>query len=59
MKNSIGVETTHELMFIVHIVTEEDGSLKIKRFESFFDSNVWSEFMKSIGAAVAAAHANK
>jgi len=47
------------LMYIVHTVTDEDGSLKIKKLESFFDSNVWSEFMKSIRAAVAAAHANK
>jgi len=53
------VETTHEMIYIVHIVTDEDGSLKTKKLESFFDSNVWSGFTQSIGASIAAAHANK
>jgi hypothetical protein len=55
MKNSVGMETTHETLFILHIVADEDGSLKIKRLEDFRDSKGYLELRQS----VAAAHANK
>jgi len=58
MKNSIGVESTHETIYIAHIVTDEDGSLKIKKVEDFFDSKVFSEFQQSLGPAIAAAQAS-
>jgi len=59
MKNSIGAGTSHELISIVHIVTDDDGSLKIKKLEDFFDSKLYSEFTQSIGAAIVAGNANK
>ena len=43
VKNSSGVVTNHESLFIVHIVPDEDGSLKIKQLEVFRDSKVYSE----------------
>jgi len=58
MKNSLGAETTHETIYIAHIVTDEDGSLKIEKTEDFFDSKVFSEFYQSVGPAIAAAHAS-
>jgi hypothetical protein len=50
------VKTAHEMLLIVHIVEDEDGVLKVKKFESFHDPNVYSELRQAI---VAAAHANK
>jgi hypothetical protein len=58
MKTSIGVGLTHESLFIVHIVTDEDGSLKVKKVEDFFDSKVYLEFKQGMAAAMAA-QANK
>jgi len=43
----------------MHIVTDEDGSLKIKKLEDFSDSKAWTEFRQSVATATAAAHANK
>jgi hypothetical protein len=59
MNNSIGMETTHESLYIVHIVTDTDGSLKINKVQDFFDSKVYLECKKTIGEAMAAAGANK
>jgi hypothetical protein len=59
MKNSIGMETTHENLYIVHIVTDIDGSLKITKVEDFFDSKVYIESKRSMEAAIVAANANK
>jgi hypothetical protein len=45
------------MQITVHIVTDEDGSLKMKRLESFHDSKVYLELrQQTIGAA---AHANR
>jgi len=44
-----------ESIFIAHIVTDEDGNLKIKQIEEFTDSKSLLDFMQ----AVAAAKANK
>jgi hypothetical protein len=53
------METTHEALFILHIATDEDGSLKIIKAEDFRDSKVYLELRQSMAAAMAAAHANK
>jgi hypothetical protein len=58
MKNSIGVGSTHENLYIVHIVTDADGSLKVKKIEDFFDTKVYLEFKQGMAAAMAA-QANK
>jgi len=57
--NSFGLDTTHESLAIMHIVTDEDGCLKIKQIEYFRDSKVFLELRKSMAAAIAPAHANK
>ena len=59
MKNSAGLDTAHESIFIVHIVTDDDGSLKIMEIDDFRDSKVYLELRQSMGAAMAAAQANK
>jgi len=59
IKNSVGLETAHESLFILHTVTDEGGSLKIKKIEEFRDSKVYLELRQSMGAAIATAHANK
>ena len=48
---SIGVEMYHEAIFIVHVVTDEDGSLKIKQIEEFADSKAELDFVEAIAAA--------
>jgi hypothetical protein len=47
------VKTDCESIFIIHIITDEDGSLKIKQIDEFNDSKVYLE----IGEAMAAARA--
>ena len=59
MKSSLEIDTTHESMFIVHIVADDDGSLKIKKLEDFRDSKVYLEIREAMTAAIAAAQANK
>ena len=49
------MEIDREMILIVHIVTDEDGSLKIKDLESFMDSKAYLDFAK----AAASAKANK
>jgi len=58
VKNTVGLETAHESLFIVHIVTDDDGSLKIKQLEDFRDSKTYLELRKSMEEAIAAAQAN-
>jgi len=53
------METNYESLYILHIVTDENGSLKIKKLEDFRDSKVYLERRQSMGAAIAAAHARK
>ena len=55
----MGLETTHESLFIVHIATDDDGSLKVKMLEDFRDSKTFIDIRKSMGAAIAAAQAKK
>ena len=42
-----------ESIFIGHIVTDEDGSLKIKQIEEFTDSKAHLDVMQAIAAAKA------
>ena len=44
MKSPIGNVTT-EVMCVAHIVTDEDGSLKIKQLDEFRDSKAHFELM--------------
>ena len=50
-KTSIGVERIRESIFIADIVTDEDGSLKIKNLEEFTDSKAELDFAQAIAAA--------
>ena len=59
LKNSLGMDTTNEVMFIMHIAADDDGSLKVKKVEDFRDSKVYLEIREAITAAIAAAQANK
>jgi hypothetical protein len=49
-KTSFG-EMNRESICIAHIVTDEDGSLKIKTLEEFTDSKTEHEFFQAIAAA--------
>jgi hypothetical protein len=51
VKTSIGVEMVHESIFIADIVTDEDGSLKVKRLEGFSDSKAELDFVQAMAAA--------
>jgi hypothetical protein len=48
---SIGVEMNHESIYIAHIITDEDGSLKVKQLEEFTDSKVEYDFVQAMVAA--------
>jgi len=50
-KTSIGVEMNRESIFIAHIVTDEDGSLKIKQMEDFTDSKAYLDFIQAVAEA--------
>jgi hypothetical protein len=50
-KTSVGVEMNHEAIFITHVVTDEDGSLKIKQIEEFTDSKAELDFIEAIAAS--------
>lgn len=47
------MEGARESIFIVHIVTDEDGSLKIKQIEDFTDSKARIDFLQAVAAAKA------
>ena len=48
-KTSFG-EVNRELIVIADIVTDEDGSLKIKKIEEFTDSKAYLDFHQAIAA---------
>ena len=50
-KTSIGTERNRESIIIVDIVTDEDGSLKIKQYEEFTDSKAELDFAQAIAEA--------
>jgi len=51
VKTVVGVEAIRESIFIDHIVTDEDGSLKIKHVEEFTDSKAHLDFVQAVVAA--------
>jgi hypothetical protein len=51
IKTSIGVEMNRESIYILDIVSDEDGSLKIKRMEEFTDSKAYLDFYQAVVAA--------
>lgn len=53
VKTSIGVETIRESIYIMQIVTDEDGTLKLKQSEDFTDSKAYLDFIQDITAAKA------
>jgi hypothetical protein len=57
VKNSHGIDTVCEALIIVHIVTDDDGSLKIKQVDEFRDSKAYSGMMQPVMGALAAAKA--
>ena len=42
----MGVRMDREMIWIGHIVTDEDGSLKLKEVEEFADSKYYLDFFK-------------
>jgi len=50
----VGLDTAHEALFIVHIVPDDDGSLKIKTIETFRDSKLYLEYSNLLRVARAA-----
>jgi hypothetical protein len=55
VNTSLGVENPRESIIILHIVTDDDGYLKIKQVEEFTDSKVELDFVQAIAAARASA----
>lgn len=53
MKISSGVDADRESIYIISLVTDEDGNLKIKRFEEFTDSKAYIDLFKAAAEAKA------
>ena len=53
VNTALGVGAIRESIFIDHIVTDEDGSLKINHVEEFTDSKSQVDFIQAIVAATA------
>lgn len=53
IKTSIGVDLDREMILVAQVVTDEDGSLKIKESEEFTDSKAYLDFFKATAAAKA------
>jgi len=51
IKTLAGVDMIRESIFIGHIVTDEDGSLKIKQMEDFTDSKAHLDFHQAVAEA--------
>jgi hypothetical protein len=49
------LDTRRESIYFVHIVTDEDGTLKIKQIDEFTDSKVYLDIMQALSAAKAEA----
>ena len=52
-KTTFGVELNREAILIAHIVTDDNGSLKIKKIEEFVDSKSLLESVQALEAAIA------
>ena len=53
MQNPYGLDTKYEAMTIVHFVTDDDGSLKIKQADEFADSKAYSDVHQALAVAKA------
>ena len=53
MENPYGLNTKYEAMYIIHFVTDDDGSLKIIRSDEFADSKVYSDVHQALAVAKA------
>ena len=53
MENPYGLDTKYEAIYIVHFVTDDDGSLKFKQVEEFTDSEVYSGVHRALAEAKA------
>jgi hypothetical protein len=51
-QTSFGVELNREAITIAHIVTDEDGSLKIMQIEEFVDSKGQLDSIQALEAAM-------
>lgn len=51
VRTTVGVELTREMILIAHIVTDEDGNLKIKQLDEFTDSKAYLDFFKAVAGA--------
>lgn len=49
----IGIEMIREMILIAYIVTDDDGSLKIKQLDEFTDSKANVDFFKAVAEAKA------
>jgi len=47
VKTSSGVELDRESIYITHIVTDEDGNLKVKMSEEFTDSQAYLDLIEA------------
>lgn len=47
VKTSSGVELNRESIYITHIVTDEDGNLKVKVSEEFTDSQAYLDLIEA------------
>lgn len=50
----MGIDMNRESISIIHFVTDEDGSLKIKQIEEFIDTKTYFDFLQAVQAAKAA-----
>ena len=53
VENPYGIDTKCEALYIVHFVTDDDGSLKIKQIDEFKDSKVYPGVHKALAEAKA------
>ena len=49
----IGVWAWYEIMLTFHIITDEDGSLKVIRLDEFTDSKAWFDLSEAVEKAKA------
>ena len=54
MKTTIGFENVRESIFIIHMIPDEDGVLKLEKMEEFTDSKLELDFTQAIAAAAGA-----
>lgn len=53
MKTSSGVDVDRESIYITYLVTDEDGNLKILKFEEFTDSQAYFDMFQAVTEAKA------